>query len=150
MKIEILDEPEISLLREGLKKIRGRVTLATARHSKPKISHGVAIAILNDFVQHLFGLNIAFEKLPQLRLDEAYREVSSWLERDLAYQSEIMTHEDATAYLKRLFGQFQNPWFFSNRFGDGSWRAITKSTFDAALLIVDQHKAGILVIEDED
>ena len=73
MKIDILDESEIAVLREDLKRVRGKVTLATARHPFPKVSYGSAAAILKDFVRHLFGLNIALDKLPLLRADEARR-----------------------------------------------------------------------------
>jgi hypothetical protein len=151
MKIEILDDSGIALLRDELKIVRGGgVTLAVARHPQLRINQDGAISIIKDFVQHLFGLTVAFEKLPQLRSDEALQEASSWLQHDFAHGFELMSQDAAAAYVRRIFDWFANPSFFSTRFGDNSWHPITKSMFDAGLLIIDQAKAGLLVIQDDD
>ena len=151
MKIELLGEPEIAALTADLRKARGSVTLATAWHPYPKISQQTGLAILKDFVQHLFGLKIAFEKLPLLTTEEATRTAMSFLETDMAYGGEpLMSSEESKKYVDRFFSGFRNAWFFTNRYNDNSWYSFSRSTFDAAILVVDPKKAGLMVVEDED
>jgi hypothetical protein len=151
MKIEIVESEDVAAIREDILDRRGGgVTLVLAKHSQPRVAMENAIAVLKDFVQHVFGLSTAFETLPMLTRDEAVVAASSWLTNDLSCLEENLPSEEAQGNVMCFLALFANPTCFTTRYGDGTWHPVTKSTFDAALLVMDATHAGFLVVQDDD
>jgi phenylalanyl-tRNA synthetase alpha subunit len=81
------------------------------------------------------------------------------LNRDMAYNTEVMAAALATRLAKEFFRQFDggNVRFFSNQFPFvsesktfTSWWAATQATFDTGVLVIGARIAGCLWVEDED
>ncbi len=88
----------------------------------------------------------------------AQRIISHIMHQDLAYDSPMIRRETSDHIAERftaLFDQF-NSRYFTNCTLDilkpsgFSWHPITQSTFECAVVIVDDANAGLILVEDED
>ncbi len=145
---EQIDDVEICILNE-----RG-FGFTTFKVIKPSsLSSGSITDILDRFVQTL-GFKGLGEQWVEMNRSDAQTMLTKLLHKDLAYGSEIMTYHRARRLSNRfvrLFGDearyFTNTKYINSR---RSWSPITKSTFDAGIICVDEEHIGIAWVEDED
>ncbi len=100
----------------------------------------------------------------RIDLAAARRIIERILERDLAYDTAVMPADDAASLAEQWLGlTSESRAFFTNgTWSEGpvqtapratagpSWDPITDSTFDAGVVAVDQERAVMLWVQDED
>lgn len=81
--------------------------------------------------------------------------------RDLSMNATIMPHDEAGDFARRFLGFFgpQAHFFTNSPIVDeddlestwtGSWKPLTKATFDTGVAVVDEARAGLCWVTDED
>jgi hypothetical protein len=112
-----------------------------------------ALSIVSSLVS---SLGFKIDKAIWNEVDSAFAEahLTSILNKDLAYEVEIMPKEEANRlaieFLKNFSGDKK---IFTNLRPSPEthvWNPVTKATFDTGIIVVDSLKVGILWVEDED
>jgi hypothetical protein len=82
------------------------------------------------------------ERLVQIGRDDAVRVLASWLHRDAAYQTELMSADSALGLSEKFVGEFSDvsSRFFTNGLWHDptrpqNWQPLTESTFDGGVVI---------------
>ncbi|MCP3444216.1 hypothetical protein [Bradyrhizobium sp. CCGUVB14] len=104
-------------------------------------------------VARAFDLSDEAEVYIPIEESEAASIAVGILNRDLAYDTEIMSPARAAAFWQQFIQLFdgQRLCFFSNcRAGVHQWNPATNSTFDKGILVVGESSSGCLWVEDED
>lgn len=86
-----------------------------------------------------------------LGADEAVQLLEECLRKSLAYQVEMLPAAEArsvSSEFKSFFQRGQTRWFANGR--RNAWSPITRSTFDRAIVVLDNENAGLFLFEDED
>ena len=96
---------------------------------------------------------------------EAHKVLFALLIRDMAYKSPRLSKEQTKEVIDEFFSSFSvSALYFTNgnweegttsskdgRISYGpSWTPLTQATFDGGVLVLDEHKSGIIWLEDED
>jgi hypothetical protein len=151
MTVEVLNSVEARDLAAAIQTSRqtGKVTVGLARHTFQAPSPGAAIAAAKVFAVHFFGTEPHLERVASLTTDEAMSQGASWLSTSLVCRLPCMPVERAREHLRSFFAWFHQPHCFTNRMRGGG-TAISESTFNAALVVVDKTSAGMLCVEEED
>ena len=91
--------------------------------------------------------------LVELDLPQATALLTRLIEVDLAYGTTCVPHENARRIAEGLLSEYAgaSSRYFSNGDGTGSWMPLTKSTFDAGLIVRCQSHVYFCVwFEEED
>lgn len=87
----------------------------------------------------------------QLSQSEAIEHLQEMLRTSLAYGVEMLSEEDSKNIAHELAEKFNSGASVWLTNGDrGSWNPVTKSTFENALVVVDERNIALVLFEDED
>ena len=139
----------------------GIVTFHVDAHSLA-VAH-VGVELVDAFVVR-FGFRPLAGRWSEVDRCEAADIVQRILQRDLAYNAEIMARERAERLTSRFFQlfptgarYFTNATFSPNPITSASstsvvasWESISKSTFDTGVICADHTRIGIVWVQDED
>jgi hypothetical protein len=166
MRLQAMTELQerVFLYREQLKLKRdsGKVLFVIEPLSIPPLS-SYWLDLADDFVTRNGLAAIGSGWIP-LTDTEIVEVVTYILREDMAYHSVIMTSEEATKMATDFMDFFEEqhycltngtfhlpPRHINGRVIQGaSWTPLTKATFDAGVVIMDNTKIGFLVVMDED
>jgi len=116
------------------------------------------------FIAERCGFNIDYP-LEEIDAHRAEWILASILHRDMAYNYECMSYQDAEHLSREFLGLFAAGarFFMNGKFEEwmpnnsdhgllklSSWGGITRSTFDTGVICIDSNQVGILWFEDED
>jgi len=101
------------------------------------------------------------ESLLRIERDDAVRALASWLHRDAAYQTELMSADSALGLAEKFVREFsdESSRFFTNGHWYNSkqpqsWQPLTESTFDGGIIIesgrANDTRHVCIWFEDED
>jgi hypothetical protein len=132
------------------------------RERTPEEQPADSRAMIDGYVTEL-GFESPGENWCALSRAQALLIAAKVLERDLAYTSEVMPEAVARAFAEEFAAHFDDcAEFFTNATfedhlarvapGDSvsSWSPITEATFDTGVIAVDEHRVGLIWVEDED
>jgi hypothetical protein len=154
-------EGELDRLSQEIRRRRGCGLVTVARTSRPT---NVAEPAAADRVVEARGFSGLGDRWLRVDKADAKRALMGMLERDLAYNEEIMSRPEAEILADRWFELTSEPRSFwtngswadpveglrPDRTVGPSWSPITMSTFDGGVVAVDKVQAVMLWVQDED
>jgi hypothetical protein len=118
------------------------------------------VAVLDALAERVGGSPLGDDWIT-IDAEGAFRLLARVLARDLAMNAAIMPREHADGLARRFLALFGDGarYFTNSTILDeddvestwtGSWRPLTKATFDTGIAVVDGARAGLLWVTDED